>query len=70
MKDPKYEVGDHVRIWKYKKKLQKSTLQVGLKKFLLLKKLNILCSGHMLLVTLTVKKLLERFTNKNYKKTN
>ena len=34
MKDPKYEVGDHVRIWKYKKKLQKSALQVGLRKFL------------------------------------
>ena len=70
MKDPKYEVGDYVRIWKYKKKLQKSTLQVDLNKFLWLKKLNILCSGNILLVTLTVKKLLERFTNKNYKKTN
>ena len=70
MKDPKYEVADYVRIWKYKKKLQKSALQVDLNKFLWLKKLNILCSGNMLLVTLTVKKLLERFTNKNFKKTN
>ena len=34
MKDPKYEVGDYVRIRKYKKKLQKSTLQVDLNKFL------------------------------------
>ena len=33
-KNPKFEVGDHVRISKYKKKLHKITFQVGLKNFL------------------------------------
>ena len=33
-KDPKFEVGDHVRISKYKTFLQKTMLQIGLKKFL------------------------------------
>ena len=40
------------------------------KKFLLLKKVKILYSGHMLLMILTVKKLLKRFMKKNCKKTN
>ena len=34
-KDPKFQVGDHVRISKYKKTfLLKAILQIGLKKFL------------------------------------
>ena len=45
--------------------LQKAIFQIGLKKFLLLQKLKILFCGHMLLVILKVKKLLERFTKKN-----
>ena len=45
--------------------LKKVTLQIGLKKFLLFKNLKILCLGHMLLVILTVKELLERFIKKN-----
>ena len=36
--------------------------QFGLKKFLLLEKLKMLFRGHMLLVILKVKKLLEDFT--------
>ena len=44
--------------------------QVGLKKFPWSKKLKILCSGHMLLVILTEKKYLERFTKENCKKRN
>ena len=48
--------------------LQKAMLQIGLKKFLSLKKLKILCHGHMLLMILTEKKLLECFTEKNSKK--
>ena len=48
--------------------LQKSKLQVGLEKVLWLKKLKLLCGGHILLVTLTVEKLLERLIKKNYKK--
>ena len=42
--------------------------QIGLKKFLWLKKLEILYRGHMLFVILTEKKFLELFTKKNYKK--
>ena len=33
-KDPKFKVGDHVRISKYKNFLLKNTHQIGLKKFL------------------------------------
>ena len=48
--------------------LQKTMLQIDLKKFLRLRKLKILCRGDMLLVILTEKKLLERFTKMNCKK--
>ena len=41
-KDPKFKVGDHVRISKYK--------NIGLKKYLLLKKLKILFRGLTLLM--------------------
>ena len=51
-----------------KRFLQKTIFQIDLKKFLSLQKLKILFHGHMLLVILKVKQLLERFTNKNYKK--
>ena len=51
-----------------KRFLQKAIFQIDLKKILLLQKLKILFHGHMLLVILKVKQLLERFTNKNYKK--
>ena len=50
--------------------LQKVTFQIGLKKCLWLKKLEILFRGHILLVILKVKKLLEHFTKKNCKKIN
>ena len=33
-KDPKFKIGDHVRISKYKIFLLKDTCQIGLKKFL------------------------------------
>ena len=39
--------------------LQTVTLQLGLKRFLWLKMLKILCRGHMLLIILTEKKLLQ-----------
>ena len=58
-KDPKVKVGDHVRISKYE--------NIFAKKFLQLKKLKIQFHGHMLLMTLMVKKLLEYFMKKNYK---
>ena len=49
-KDPKFKVGDHVRISKYKNILLKDALQIGQKKFLLLVKLKIQFLGLMLLV--------------------
>ena len=55
-KDPKFKVGDHVRI---------STHQTGLKKFFLLVKLKIQFHGHILLMISMVKKLLEHFMKKN-----
>ena len=58
--DPKFEVDDHVKISKYKNKFQKVTLQIGLRKCSLLTRLKILYSGHILLVILTVKKLLQK----------
>ena len=48
--DAKFKVGDRVRISKYKTFLLKATLQIGLKKYLLLKKLKILFRGLMLLM--------------------
>ena len=44
--------------------------QIALNKFLWLKKLKILFRGHMLLVILKEKKLLESFMKRNCKKTN
>ena len=64
-KDPKFKVGDHVRISKY---TPKDTHQTGLKKFLLLVKLKIQFHGHMLLMISMMKKLLEHFMKKNYKR--
>ena len=48
--------------------LLKAILQTGLKKFLLLKKLKIQFHGHMLLMILMVKRLLEHFMKKNCKR--
>ena len=49
-KDPKFKVGDRVRIQNTKRFLLKATPQIGLKKYLLLKKLKILCLGLTLLM--------------------
>ena len=67
-KDPKFKVRDCVRISKYKNILLKHTHQIGLKKFLLLVELKIQFHGHMLLTISMVKKLLEHFMKKNYKR--
>ena len=64
---PKFEIGDTVRISKYKKFLHDVTLQIGLKKIFWLKKLKILCRRHMLLIILMKKKLSEFFTKTNCK---
>ena len=44
--------------------LPNAMFQIGLKKLLRAKNLKALCRGHMLLVIVTEKKLLERFTKK------
>ena len=59
----KFKVADHVRLPKYKRFLQKAMLQIGLKKFLWLKKLKLLCHRYVVSFILTEKKSLERFTN-------
>ena len=48
--------------------LQKALFQISLKQLLLLQKLKALCRGHILLVILQAKKLLEPLTKKNCKK--
>ena len=45
-KDPKFKIGDLVRISKYKNILVKDILQIGQRKFLLLAKLKIQFLGH------------------------
>ena len=50
-KDPKFKVGGHVRISKYKNIFAKGYTQIGQKKFLLLLKLKIQFLGLMQLVT-------------------
>ena len=66
-KDPRFKVGDHVRILSTKISLLKDMLLIGQKKFLLLVKSIIQFRGHMLLVTSMVKISLEAFMRKNYK---
>ena len=67
-KDPKFKIGDHVRISKYKSIFAKGYMQIGLKKFLLLVKLKIQFHGHMQLMISMVKKSLEYFMKKNYRR--
>ena len=65
---PKFKVDDPVRISKYKNIFAKTMFQIGLKKFLWLKKFEKLCHGHILFVMLVEMKLLESFTKKNHEK--
>ena len=67
-KDPKFKVGDHVRISKYKNIFAKIYIPNWSEKFLLLVKLKIHFHGHMLLMISMVKKLLGNFMKKNYRK--
>ena len=67
-KNPKFKIGDTVRISKYKNDFYKFTLQIGLKRFLWLKKLKTLFRGHLLLAILKAKTLLERFMKTDWKK--
>ena len=67
-KDPKFKIGDIVRISKYKNNFAKGYSPNWSEEVLMMKKVKILCRGHILLMTLTEKKLLELFTKKNCKK--
>ena len=67
-KGPKFKVGDRVRISKYKNIFPKEYTPNWSEEFLLLVKLKIQFHGHMLLMISMVKKLLEHFMKKNYKR--
>ena len=67
-KDPKFKVGDRVSFLNTKIFSLKDTHQTGLKKFLFLVKLKVKVHGHRLLIISMVKKVLEHFIRKNYKK--
>ena len=65
-KNPKFKVGDRVRISKYKNIFAKGYMP-NWSEEILLRKLEILYHGHMLLMILMVKKLLVHFMKMNYK---
>ena len=65
---PKFEVGDNVRISKYKNIFANSYVPNWSEEAFVIKKVKNTVPGHMLLVTLTEKKLLDGFTKMNCKK--
>ena len=67
-KDPKFKTGDIVRISKYKNIFAKGYVSSSSEEVFRLKTLKKLFRGHMLLVILKAKKLLEHFTKTNCKK--
>ena len=67
-KDPKVKVGDYVRISKYKNIFAKGCTPNWSEEAFVIKKLKIQFHGRMLLMILMVKKLLEHFMKKNYKR--
>ena len=66
-KAPKFKVGDHARISKYKNIFAKG-YNPDWSEVLVINKIKIQLLGLMLLVTWVVKKLLEVFMKKNYRK--
>ena len=67
-KDPNFKVGDHVRISKFKNIFAKGYTPNWSEEVLWLEKLKTQFHAQTLLVILKVKKLLELFMKKNYKK--
>ena len=63
-KDPKFKIRDIVRILKYKNIFAKGYTPNWFKRFFVIKKLKILCRGHIILMMLLEKKLLEHFKKK------
>ena len=66
--DPKFKVGDHVRISKYRSIFAKCYTPNWSEEIFVIKKLRIQSHGLMLLMILMVKKLLEHFMKKNCKR--
>ena len=67
-KDLKFKIGDIVRISKYKNIFAKGYVPNWSEEVFEIKKVNNTFRGHILLVILKAKKLLELFTKKNCKK--
>ena len=66
--DPKFKVGDHVRISKCKNIFAKGYTPNWSEEVFVIKKNKIQFHGHLSLMILMVKKLLEHFMKKNCKK--
>ena len=62
-KDPKFKVGDQVRISKYKNILTKGYAPIWSEEIFVIKKLQIQFHGLMLLMILIMKRLLKFFMN-------
>ena len=67
-KDPKFKVGDHVRISKYKNIFAKGYTPDWSEEVFIIKKLKIQFRGHRLLMIQIGKRLLQHFMKKNYKR--
>ena len=66
--DPKFKVGDHVRISKYKNILAEGYTPNWSEEVFVIKEIKIQFHRHMLLIILMMKKLLKQFMKKNCKK--
>ena len=67
-KNPKFKIGDYVRLSTYKNVFAKGCAPNWSEEVFAIKKVKILCHGHVSLMVLIEKKLLERFTKMNCKK--
>ena len=67
-KDPKVKIGDIVKTSKYKNIFVKDYVPNSSKEGFVVEKVNALCHGHVVLVILMEKKLLESCMKKNCKK--
>ena len=67
-KDPKFKIGDHVRISKYKNIFAKGYMPNWSEEVFVVSKIKNTVHGHMLLMIFMVEKLLEHFMKKNSKR--
>ena len=67
-KDPKFKVGDHVRLSKYKNVFAKGYTPSKSEEVFGIKKVKIQFHGHMVLMISMVQKLLQHFMKENYKR--